>query len=290
MSWALAWRLARRELRGGLSGFRILILCLALGVAAIAAVGMLRAAIEGGLADQGSVILGGDAQMNFTYRFANADERAWMAAHAEKVSEVVSFRSLAVVGEDRALTQVKAVDDLWPLLGAAGLEAGTLAQAFAAEDGVPGGVMEKVLADRLGLKVGDTFKLGVQVFRLGAVLLKEPDSATSGLGLGPRTLVRTVDLAKSGLIAPGTLYETDYRLLVPGSDLDALKAMAEAAFGGKGMQWSDRRHAAQGVERFVSRLGSFLILVGLAGLAVGELAWPRPCGPSWRRGLPRLRH
>ncbi len=275
----LAWRLARRELRGGLAGFRVLILCLALGVAAIAAVGMLRAAIEGGLADQGSVILGGDAQMNFTYRFANAEEKAWMASHAEKVSEIVDFRSLAVAGEDRALTQVKAVDDFWPLLGtvgleaagleAAGLEAGTLAQAFAVKDGVPGGVMERVLADRLGLKVGDRFKLGLQEFRLGAVLLKEPDSATAGLGLGPRTLVRTVDLAKSGLIAPGTLYETDYRLLVPGTDLDRLKAGAEAAFGGKGMRWSDRRHAAQGVERFIERLGSFLILVGLAGLAVG---------------------
>ncbi len=266
---SLAWRLARRELRGGLAGFRILILCLALGVAAIAAVGMLRAAIEGGLADQGSVILGGDAQMNFTYRFASVEERAWMESHAAKVSEVVSFRSLAVAGEDRALTQVKAVDDLWPLLGSVGLEAGTLAEAFAVKDGLPGGIMEKVLADRLGLKLGDRFKLGTQVFRLGAVLLKEPDSATSGLGLGPRTLVRTVDLALSGLIAPGTLYETDYRLLVPGADLDALKAQAVAAFGDKGLQWGDRRHAAQGVERFVERLGSFLILVGLAGLAVG---------------------
>ena len=268
--WALAWRLARRELRGGLAGFRILILCLALGVAAIAAVGMLRAAIEGGLADQGAVILGGDAQMNFTYRFASEEEKAWMASHAARVSEVVEFRSMVVTKDDRALTQVKAVDGFWPLLGSVGLDQGTLADAFAEKDGVPGGVMEKVLADRLGLKVGDRFKLGVQEFRLGAVLVKEPDSATAGLGLGPRTLVRTVDLAKSGLIAPGTLYETDYRLVLPGgADISALKLAAETAFRDKGMQWSDRRHAAPGVEIFVQRLGSFLILVGLAGLAVG---------------------
>ena len=36
-SWALAARLARRELRAGARGFRIFIACLALGVAAIAA-------------------------------------------------------------------------------------------------------------------------------------------------------------------------------------------------------------------------------------------------------------
>ena len=270
MNWPLAWRLARRELRGGLAGFRVLILCLALGVAAIAAVGLLRSAIQGGLADQGAVLLGGDAQMNFTYRFAADAEKAWMADHAVEVSEIVDFRSLAVAGEDRALTQVKAVDDAWPLVGAVGLEEGNLAQAFAPQGGLPAGVMEKILADRLGLKVGDTFKLGTQTFRLGAVLLKEPDSATAGFGLGPRTLVRTADLAQSGLIVPGTLYEADYRLLLPaGADLDALQAEAEVAFRDKGMVWTDKRNAARGVEKFVDRLGSFLILIGLAGLAVG---------------------
>ena len=34
MSWRLAARLARRELRGGIHGFRIFLACLALGVAA----------------------------------------------------------------------------------------------------------------------------------------------------------------------------------------------------------------------------------------------------------------
>ena len=116
---ALAARIARRELRGGLAGFRVFLACLALGVAAIAAVGMVRAAIEAGLADQGAVLLGGDAQMEFTYRFASEAERAFMVDHARKVSEVVDFRSMAVVGAgpqaQRALTQVKGVDGAYPL-------------------------------------------------------------------------------------------------------------------------------------------------------------------------------
>ena len=44
----LALRLARRELRGGVRGLWIVLLCLALGVAVIAAVGTLRAAIDRG--------------------------------------------------------------------------------------------------------------------------------------------------------------------------------------------------------------------------------------------------
>lgn len=269
--WPLAWRLARRELRGGLRGFRIFLACLALGVMAIASVGMVRAAIEAGLRDQGSVLLGGDAQMEFTYRFADDDERAYMDSIATSVSEVVDFRSMAVRGEETALTQIKAVDGAYPLLGQVVLEPEiSLSDAFRRQDDRPGAVMDRVLVDRLGLAVGDTFRLGVQEFRLGAVLLREPDSATQGFTLGPRTMVLTADLAQSGLIGPGSLYETEYRLLLPqGTDLAALQARTESAYRDKGVRWQDSRRATPGVERFVERMGSFLILVGLAGLAVG---------------------
>ncbi len=270
MSFAIAARLARRELRGGLAGFRVFLTCLALGVAAIAGVGLVRTAIESGLREQGSALLGGDAEMSFTYRFASDDERAFMAETATRVSEVVDFRSMALVGEDNALTQVKAVDDAYPLVGEVVLDQGTLPDALAAKGGLPGAVMDRVLVDRLGLAVGDTFRLGVQDFRLGAVLLREPDSATGGFSLGPRTIVKTVDLANSGLIGPGTLFDTAYRLDLPeGTDLAALETRAETAFRDTGLRWADSRRAAPGVERFVERMGSFLILVGLAGLAVG---------------------
>ncbi|WP_102225623.1 ABC transporter permease [Acidimangrovimonas sediminis] len=267
----LAARLARRELRGGLRGFRVFLACLALGVAAIAGVGMVRSAIEAGLTGQGAVLLGGDAQMEFTYRFANDTERAFMASHADKVSQVVEFRSMAVVGQDRALTQVKGVDDAYPLTGKVALSpAIPLGKALAGSGGLPGAVMERALVDRLGLKPGATFRLGDTEFRLMAVLAAEPDSATAGLTLGPRTLVATSALRASGLLAAGTLFDTKYRLMLPpGESLPALKALAEKRFRDSGMRWTDRRRATPGIDTFVQRIGSFLVLVGLAGLAVG---------------------
>ncbi len=275
MRLALAARIARRELRGGLAGFRVFLACLALGVAAIAAVGLVRSAIEAGLRAQGAAILGGDAELEFTYRYADAAELAFMTAHAERLSQIVTFRSMAVVGQgaaaERALTSVKAVDAAYPLVGQVGLDpAMPLAQALARRDGVPGAVMDAVLSARLGLKPGDTFRLGTQPFRLAAVLTHEPDTATAGLTFGPRTLVRSADLAASGLLARGTLFDSKYRLVLkPGESLARLKALAEARFRDKGMRWTDKRNAAPGIANFVRRMGSFLVLVGLAGLAVG---------------------
>jgi putative ABC transport system permease protein len=271
---SVALRIARRELRGGLKGFRIFLACLALGVAAIAAVGSVREAIQSGLTREGAVILGGDAEMSFTYRFASEAERAWMEATALRVSETVDFRSMVVVdrGEtpERGLTQVRGVDGAYPLYGTVELDpAIPLEEALATTDR-PGAVMDRLLIDRLALAVGDTFRLGTQEFELRAALVTEPDGASGGFGLGPRTIVTLEGLEGAGLLAPGTLYDSQYRLALPeGAELAALAEDARARFEDTGMRWRDSRNGAPGVQEFVDRIGAFLVLVGLAGLAVG---------------------
>lgn len=271
MSLSVASRFATRELRGGLRGFRVFLACLALGVAAIAAVGTVRAGIEAGLKRDGAALLGGDAEVEFTYRFAREDELAWLRSIAENISETVDFRSMAVVERDgeteRGLTQIRAVDDAYPLVGAIQLDPAMPLDTALADYGA---VMERVLADRLALGPGDAFRLGEQEFTLRAILDRYPDNAAGGFGLGPRTIVLTEDLASSGLIAEGTLFSTQYRLDLPdGTDLQALKDQAETEFRDSGLRWRDSRRGAGGVEEFVDRIGAFLILVGLSGLAVG---------------------
>ena len=270
-AFALAWRFALRELRGGLRGFRIFLACLALGVGVIAAIGSIRASIEAGLSREGASLLGGDAEISFTYRFANEVERAWMEEQARSVSQIAEFRSMATVGEERALTQVKAVDDLYPLVGAIALEPDIpLETALAGQDGRAGVAMEKVLADRLGLKPGDKVTFGTKDYVLMAVILREPDAAASGFTLGPRTLIALPALEGSGLLAPGSIYSSKYRLDLPfGVDLDQLRAEARARFESSGLRWRDARNGAPGIATFVERLGGFLVLVGLSGLAVG---------------------
>ncbi len=275
MSRAPVWlRLALRELRGGIGGFRVFLACLALGVMAVAAVGSVRMAISEGLRAEGRAILGGDAQITTTYRDATEAERAWMEARAERVSSVVDFRSMAVAGEGaaarRTLTQVKAVDDAYPLAGRVALAPEMPLEQALAGDGLPGAVVEQALADRLGIAPGDRLEIGGVAFRLAAILEAEPDRASGGFGFGPRSLVARAALEGTGLVAPGTLYEMHHRLDLPeGADLDALSARLAADFPDAGLRWRDARNAAPGIERFVGRIGAFLVLVGLASLAVG---------------------
>ncbi|WP_372611217.1 ABC transporter permease [Aquicoccus sp.] len=270
MSLPMASRIARRELRGGLRGFAVFLACLSLGVAAISGIGSVRAAIEAGLTREGAALLGGDAEIELTYRFATPEERAWMDSRADAVSEIADFRSMAAFDGARTLTQIKAVDGAYPLKGAVELDPPMpLDEALRGSDR-PGAVMDPLLIDRMGLSIGDSFTLGRQEFRLAAALTREPDNATGGFGLGPRTILHRDALSGSGLLEPGTLYSTHYRLsLPPGTDLDALEAEAREELAGSGLRWRDARNGAPNVAQFVERLSGFLILVGLSGLAVG---------------------
>jgi putative ABC transport system permease protein len=265
--------LALRELRGGLAGFRVFLACLIIGVAGIAAVGSVTAAIERGLRAEGREILGGDVSITLTYRFADAEERAWMAAQGA-VSEVVDLRSMLAAdkpGAERALIQLKGVDAAYPLVGHVRLAGGgSLAEALAPQGGIFGLVAEPVLAERLGLSPGDRVRLAGGVFAFRGVLEFEPDAASGGFAMGPRVIALTEGLRRAGLFGPGTLFNTLYRLRLDGEpNLSALQAEFTRRFAANGARWRDRRNAAPGIERFVTRLGAFLTLTGLAALAIG---------------------
>ena len=138
---------------------------------------------------------------------------------------------------DRALTQIKAVDGAYPLTGGVRLDPPQpLDDALA--DG--GAVIERALAERLRLAPGDEMRLGERTVRVAAILAFEPDGAGGGFGLGPKTILLRETLEGSGLLAPGTLFDSSYRLdLPPGADLAALQAEAEERFRGAGARWRD---------------------------------------------------
>lgn len=275
MSLRHASAIARRELRGGLAGFRIFLLCLLLGVAAIAAVGTVRSAIDAGLNGEAATLLGGDAEMSFSHRTATENERAWIAENSLESSEIISFRSMAQAhsgdSPDVGLSQVKAVDAAFPLYGNVVLNPPMpLSQALNTRDGQPGVAMHQALIDRLGVSIGDTIRLGEQSFQLRAAIVSEPDGSISDLGLGPRTLVYSDALATSGLLGPGTLFESSYRMRLPQTaNLKALESQSKSLFKEQGMRWRDSRNGTPNISRAVDRLSAFLVLVGLAGMAVG---------------------
>lgn len=291
----LAFRLARRELRGGLSGFRVFIACLALGVAAIAGVGSVSSALTRGLAEGGQDILGGDVALRLIHREAAPEEFSYISdGNAVSVSaemramarsaEEMGARSAGEIGarsaeEDasrgQTLVELKAVDDAYPLYGAMELSPQMpLEDALAIRDGRPGVVVEPNLLTRLDVAVGDLVRIGDEDFELRATIAHEPDRVSDGFALGPRAMIARDALPGTGLVQPGSLVEYYYRIRLPegaraSADIAAWVGALNARFPDAGWRVTDRSDSAPGVRRFVERVALFLSLVGLTALVVG---------------------
>ncbi|MGF1610758.1 MAG: ABC transporter permease [Kiloniellales bacterium] len=272
-SLPLALRLARRELRAGLSGFRIFLACLLLGVGAIAGVGSVSQAMLDGLRDNGRVLLGGDLDLRLVHRKATPEQLAWLSERAT-LSEVAEMRAMARAGgpeAKRVLIELRAADEAFPLYGETQLEpAGDLQSALAWRDGAWGAVADGNLLRRLGVALGDRVQVGEARYQVRAVLAREPDRAARGLTLGPTFLVARDSLAESGLEQPGSLIHYHYRLRLPaGGDVNALRRDIVERFPEAGWRIRDTGEAAPGLRRFIQRLTQFLALVGLTSLLVG---------------------
>jgi putative ABC transport system permease protein len=271
----LAWRLARRELRSGLSGFRVFFACLVLGVAAIAGVGSLTQALLQGMSGQGRVLLGGDAAIDLVHRPATAQEHAFFVSHG-RTAETISMRAMAYALKngreaERQLIELKAVDDAYPLYGSVGLiPAQGMNTALACSAWSCGVAVEQTLLYRLHAKRGDLVRIGDATFRIGAILGNEPDRISGGFSLGPHVIMSDTGLQRTGLVVLGSLIEYSYRIaLPPSASIAQFKRDATQAFPDAGWQIRDRDNAAPGTRRFIEQVNMFLTLVGLTALAVG---------------------
>lgn len=274
MNTFLSWlRVPLIDLKLDLRQFGVLIACLALGVAAIATVGSVGAALQAAIARDSRGFLGGDVEASIGYRPANPDEQA-LFARLGKVTEVVEVTSRASAGTASALIALRAVDGAYPLVGAVDVtpgpgRSGRLIDLLGTTNGLPGAVADPLLYDRLAVKPGDTIRIGEASYRLTGTLDALPDQAARGFSIGATVLVAIDSLPATGLIVPGALLRYRYKIDLGGADpakaADALKTGLTDA----GWQVRTPREATANLTRYLDIFDRFLVLVGLSALLVG---------------------
>jgi putative ABC transport system permease protein len=268
----IALRWAWRELRGGLRGLGIFLACLALGVAAIAGVGSVAASVAAGLGVNARALLGGDIELHLVHRTATDRELAYLRNSGAE-SRVAEMRAMARSddGNQVGLIELRAVDAAYPLYGAATLDPpGNLDAALARRDGAWGAVAAPDLIARLGLRRGDTIRIGDGRFVLRGALTGEPDASGGSFALGPHVMIAAAALPATGLVLPGSLIDYSYRLrLAPGTDAASWLAALRGEFPEAGWRIREPGQAAPNLARLMDRVSLFLTLVGLTALLVG---------------------
>jgi putative ABC transport system permease protein len=264
---ALAWRLARRELRSGLQGFAVFLACLTLGVAAIAAVGVTNAGVIDAIQRDAAALLGGDVRLEANILPIAEDELAAIPSAGARRSDAVRTNAMASGAEGRRVAvSLKAVDDAYPLYGEVGLEPRLdLARALAGG----GAVVDPALLTRLGVERGDPIRIGEATFTVRAAIAREPDQLGGFETIGPRVMIAMADLARTQVIMPGALVRYDYSFALP-AGADAAALVAELRRNHPDAHWRARSRDVQPqVTRFTDRLASYLTMAALTTLLIG---------------------
>ncbi|MBV7266547.1 ABC transporter permease [Erythrobacter ani] len=272
LTWSGAWRIARRDLNARFRGLRLLLVCIFLGTGALAAIGTLTAAIERELAASGQVLLGGDLEVEVWQRDLTPEEQAALGEYGT-LSGGTRLQAMATAGsgdDSRAApVELKAVDDSWPLYG-------TLTLADGSETGAPTGTdayLARGALDRLEIEIGDRFTVGTVELTAAGVIENEPDRLSEGFQLGPTVLVAEQVPLDGGLLQPGSLYQSKYRVAFDdlGEDPEVIEEELTAAFPNAGFDFRSRDRASPGADRFVRQMSDFLTLVGLAALVIAGI-------------------
>jgi putative ABC transport system permease protein len=261
MSW--------RETRAAAGKFAFLVIAIALGTGALTAVTGFNASVRYTLSREARSLMAADLAVRLPMRPAKADLDVLDALSSEnieitRVTETVSMAS--AVNHVPLLVSIKGADfSRYPFYGDLELD-----PPRTALDEKTVAVSDDLLL-RLGVKVGDSIRIGRQEFRIVARVVKEPDRMTTGFTLGPRVLFTREGLAATGIVTDISRVTERVLLKVPEThDIGELRTRLESTLKERA-RITDYRETNPTLTRALDRATRFLSMVSLIALIVSGL-------------------
>jgi putative ABC transport system permease protein len=276
LPWGVAARIAWRELRAGKAKFLFVLLSVAIGVAALTGVRGFSTSFARTLLLQARSIMAADLSARM-FRQATPAESKLLDALASpqsglgvKRTVVTETVSMAMVEGDPVplLVTLKAVDPAeYPFYGTVVLSTGQQLRDALTDDTV---VVDDNLLVRLRAKIGDRLKIGGRWFRIAAVIVKEPDRMTAGVGLGPRVMMTRQAMQETELLQPGSR-ATERYLFALGDKLKVADVRAQIEKILPEAQVTDFRETSPALTQGVDRATGLLSLICLVAMVLGAI-------------------
>ncbi|MCB2019090.1 MAG: ABC transporter permease, partial [Hydrogenophaga sp.] len=277
-SWSLAWRSLWRDWRAG--ELRLLLVAVTLAVAALTAVAFFADRLQGGLQRDARALIGGDAVV----RSDQSAPPAFAAKAAELGLRTVQTLSFPTMGRARdedggaaRLVALKAVAPGYPLRGNLRVSDGPDAPDGPTRDiPAPGTAwVDASLLSALDLKIGQPLLLGDAQLTLARVITVETDRGAGFMSFSPRVMIRSDDLASTGLVQPAS--RVGYQLAVAGDEAAVQRyvAWAEAELKRpdiRGVRLESLQGGRPEMQQTLSRAEKFLNLVALLAALLSAVA------------------
>ncbi len=263
MELNLAWRLFKRELQQG----QLLLIILAITLAVLSVSGLARVSerLQVAINGQATQFIAADRIIDSPVQIdasilAKADELG--LKHVTNMQ----FNSMVYAGDKFQLVTVRAVESGYPLKGDIELKAANGQDEKA--QGLPH-ADEVWFESRLGGLLGypKTLELGNSEFQLSQEISRLPDAGFNPFASSPVVLMRIEDVAKTGVIQPGSRVTYLYQFAGEESALSAFENSVKPLLNNS-QRWVDVQSGDSPIAGAVKRAERFLLLASLLGIAL----------------------
>jgi putative ABC transport system permease protein len=273
LPWSTAARIAWRELRASQAKFVFVLLSVAIGVASLTGVRGFSQSFQKALLGDARSLMAADLSARM-FRIATAKEVQELDALATKGvqrTEVTETVSMASVHGDPVplLVSLKAVDPAsYPFYGTMVLQPDGNLRDVLNDDTA---VVDDNLLVRLNAKVGNQLKIGNRFFRIAAVLLREPDRMSAGVGLGPRVMITRRAMLLAGLLGEGSRASERYLFKLNGKNQDIANIRPELEKILPDAQIMDFRETSPELTNGLDHATGLLSLICLVAMVLGAI-------------------
>jgi putative ABC transport system permease protein len=274
-TFRLSLRMFARDWRAG--ELRLIVAALAIAVGAVTTVGFFGDRVLRGVSYQSAELLGADLVL-VSPRPAPVEWLAGAQNFGLRRAEATEFSSVVVKGEQLQLASVRAVSADYPLRGTLRASQALFGNDVPVHELPAAGTawVEPRALLSLQAVVGDRIEIGAAQFTVTRVLTFEPGRGGNFFGIAPRVLIRTEDVARTGVIQPGSRITYAYGFAGVESAVARYREWVKPKLEST-QQVLDAREGnntiASAVERVQRYLGlTSLLAVLLAGVAIAMAA------------------
>lgn len=253
-------RLIIRQIMHARQQALVVVLCVALSIMGLVAIGGLRESVEASVSASARELAAGDIVISSNDPLGPAIAGEIAALEAEGMEGAAYYELLSVVqaGNGSMLAGLKVIEPGYPFYGTVELGSG---EPFEVRQGEV--IVEQQLLDRLGIGIGSRVQIGLANFTVADTVVREPDRGNEVFSLGPRIFVSAADKEALGLFVAGSRIEYTYLLKVPPERMEEAEERLSVAAVPREERVRTALQASSRLQRFIDNFLFFLSLVSV---------------------------
>jgi len=272
------FNLAYREMRASWHRLLFFFICIAIGVGSIVALRSLVQNLKTALVGDARSLMTADVQVSANNPWNEETKAALESAYTSPLIEahiqVLETATMARSGEDwlgtPKMVELKAVQRGFPFYGEMILADG---QKFSYELlKERGALVKQNLLTALGLKVGETLKIGDLEFTIRGVIEQEPGNTMNAFSIGPRVMIAYEDAVAAGLTTFGSRARHRVLFKTKEGEMDRLVTQLRNEIKSQpGVVVRSFRFSQDRLTESLNQVEDYLSLIGLVILVLGGI-------------------